>query len=130
MNPKRANPNDLKLLRFSECVKTHSQDTKTFFASWAANTLPRGFSIPCGFALAPGRSSPRRELCERAGLLYRVVGSVGEISIPLCPRHKGRLLRDGFLVGLAPPIAQEIARGMSRNFKPNRAFPTQRELIA
>lgn len=128
MNPKRANPNDLKLLRFSERVTKPS--IRSIERAIIDYSLPRGFSIPCGFALAPGRSSPRRELCERAGLLYRVVGSVGEISIPLCPRHRGRLLRDGFLVGLAPPIAQEIARGMSRTFKPNRAFPTQRELIA
>lgn len=128
MNRTRANPNDSKVLRFPERVKKRS-DAKKNLASLTIS-LPRGFSIPCGFALAPGRSSPRRELCERAGLLYRVVGSVGEISIPLCPAHRLRLISDGFLVAIAPPIAQEIARGMSRTFKPNRAFPTQRELIA
>jgi hypothetical protein len=76
----------------------------------AIRALPRGFFLPCGFALAPGRSKPRRALCERKGLLYEVRGDLAAVSVVLCPRHRDRLLKTGHEISLAPPLEQSRER--------------------
>lgn len=72
----------------------------------AIRAVPRGFNLPCGFPLSPGRSKPKRALCERAGLLYEVRGNLAAIDQVLCPRHRDRLISQGLKLRLAPPIAQ------------------------
>ena len=84
----------------------------------AETLIPHGFSIPCSFAIDQKRRSPGATC---------VIG----MSLPLCPRHRERLKARGYLVELAPPIAQRIAELSYRKRMDfcDRVFPTQKELL-
>lgn len=98
----------------------------------AIRAVPRGFFLPCRFGVDPKRSKPRRELCDRNGLLYGVSGGIVTLDIPLCPRHRDRLRSQGLKISLAPPIAQQAAKKeLTAGTKITIAsFPQQKELIA